>query len=122
MVTAHLSRCHTSCDGTNQPLTGANVARDGSGTSPAGRHTRHGPPRRELQSTEPIPPSQTPASESVSAAATALPSPRLPTGPTRALDDPLTLGRAARIVRVALDRKIGRLDDHDRPKAATETD
>lgn len=36
--------------------------------------------------------------------------------PTRALDDPLTLGRAARIVRLALARQTGRPDDHT-PKA-----
>lgn len=37
---------------------------------------------------------------------------------TRALDDPLTLGRAARIVRLALARQTGRPDDHT-PKTET---
>lgn len=40
---------------------------------------------------------------------------------TRALDDPITLGRAARIVRLALARKTGRPDEDHTLKAETLT-
>ena len=41
--------------------------------------------------------------------------------PTRAIDDPLMLGRAARLVRLALARQTGRPDDHHSAKAETPT-